>query len=300
MRRFIARFAKAERGLAFIEFALVAPFIMLILFGGIELTRYMLIVQKVDKTAYAMADLVAQYTPATAARRNGEISVNEMNNVVFRQFPALMAPHDAMNSGSIIVSSIRRERDTIRIKWQIATPGGYSDAQTTSIVSGLSAGAVNASGAALRDRTASFTGDTAVEMSNMLGYENMIISEVFFRYRPILSGILSNLRIPFQLGETTVARRVFSRPRNGNMICLPPTFTYDECTTRTSVNGTAAGCTASTGANSCMDECGGCRANTREWCRATGTAVLMRCTNGNATNQNIAGACDGTGTLSCN
>lgn len=291
MRRMFQRISADRRGLAFIEFALVAPFILLILFAGIEITRFMLIVQKVDKTAYAMADLTAQYGPATAARNSGEINVDEMNNVVFRQFAALMSPYEAPANGSVVISSIRRERDDIRIKWQIASPG-YSDAETISAVSGLTPASVNSNGASLRDRVATFTGDTAIEMSNMLGYENMIVSEVFFRYRPILSTVLQGLELPFTLGETTLVRRLYSRPRIGNLICLPPTFLYDECVDRTVGN---------CGANACTDECGGCRANTREWCTATGsTRNLMRCNGSNPpVNQNMPTACTGVGTISC-
>lgn len=298
MRRFLPRFLNARGGIALIEFALVAPLILLVLLGGIELTRFMLVVQKVDKTAYAMADLVAQMSPATAQRRDGEISIDQMNTVVFRQFQSLMDPYDANTNGSIIVSSIRRERDTTRIKWQIASQGGYNGADTTSIVSGLTPASVNASGAALRDRTASFTGEAATEISGMLGYENMIVSEVFFRYRPILSNILRGEYFPFQLGETTLVRRIYSRPRNGNMICLPPTFIYDECTARRPTAGIL--CTTVTGAGSCRDDCGDCRANTREWCTAAGTARnLMRCVNGTMTNQNLPTGCTGVGIISC-
>lgn len=299
MRRFFHRFVSAERGLAFIEFALVAPFILLVLFGGIELTRYMLIVQKVDKTAYAMADLVAQLDPATAQRRDGEIDIDEMNNVVFRQLQALMAPYDASTNGSVIISSIRRERDVTRIKWQIASQSGYTDAETISIVSGLTPAGVNSNAASLRDRAASFTGEEAVQINDMLGYENMIVSEVFFRYSPILANLLGNDTYAFRLTETTLSRRVYSRPRNGNMICLPPTFMYDECTSRNSVP--LLGCLTVTGAGSCSsDECGKCRAPNREWCQPAGATMnLVRCVNGAAVNQNVVGGCAGNGTPIC-
>ena len=290
MHRIIQRLRADQRGLAFIEFALLTPFILLILFGGIELTRFMLVVQKLDKTAYALANITAQYVPATADRRDGEINVNEMNTVVFRQFAALMEPYDAAANGSVIMSSIRRERDVIRIKWQIASPG-YTDGETVSAVSGLTPAGVNGAGAALRDRAASFTGDAALEMTGMLGYENMIVSEVFFRYQPILSRVLQRLQLPLQLGDTTLVRRLYARPRIGNLICLPPTFIYDECTSR------AVG---SCGAGACIDECGACRPNAREWCTATGsTRNLVRCTNGTNVNQNLPDACTGVGTISC-
>lgn len=290
MRRMIQRLIRDTSALAFIEFALVAPFVLLLVFGGVELARFMLIVQKVDKAAYAMADLTAQYMPATWQRNTGEITVDEMNNVVFRQFQALMSPYDANFNGSVIVSSIRRERDNVLIKWQIASPG-YTDALTTSAVSGLTPAAVNAAGAGLRNRVATFTGDTALEMANMLGYENTVVAEVFFRYRPILSGVLQNMKIPFTLGETTLVRRLYARPRNGNMICLPPTFTYDECINRSAPT--------TCGVNYCTDECGKCRANGREWCAETGAARYMRCVNGVATNQNLATGCTGIGAVSC-
>lgn len=298
MRRFIQRFLGAKHGLAFMEFAFVLPFLLLLVFGGIELTRFMLVIQKVDKSAYAMADLVGQLTPATAARQDGEIDIDEVNNVVFRQFQALMDPYDASTNGSVIISSIRRERDVTRIKWQIATQGGYNDEQTLSIVSRLPPAKVNSRNLELRDRATSFTGEEAAQINSMLGYENMIVSEVFFRYRPILANVLSGLRLPFTLGETTLVRRIYARPRNGNMICLPPTYVYDECINRKPLLGGL--CTTVTGVGSCTDDCGDCRANGREYCTANGTArVLMRCTNGTRVNQNITDGCAGIGTISC-
>lgn len=298
MRQFLSRLIRSQQGLALMEFVLVSPFILLVLFGGVELTRFMLVVQKLDKAAYALADLTAQYNPSTAERRAGEISAAEMNATVFPQMQALLDPYDASTNGSAIISSIRRERTTTLIKWQIATPGGYTDGETISSVSGLSPSAVNGAGAGLRDRPATFSGEAATDIAGMLGYENMIVSEVFFRYRPILSEVLTRLYFPFTLGETTLVRRIYTRPRNGNLICLPPTFTYDECIDRSTPTGVS--CQAITGIGSCLDECGDCRAPNREWCRANGASALMRCTNGNAVNQNVIDGCLGAGALSCN
>lgn len=222
----LSRFRRDDRGVALMEFALIIPFLMLIFYGGIELTRYMLIAQKLDKSAYALADITNQFPPATAARAPGELSVTQMNTTVFPQFISLMEPYDATSLGSVIVTSLRQESGVPRIKWQIAGGGSYADGQTISAISGLSPAAVNGAGASLRDRTATFLPEIQTDMDNMRDNENMIVSEVFFRYQPFMAALLQGLQLPLNLGEVTLTRRVYTRPREGDLACLPETFVY--------------------------------------------------------------------------
>jgi hypothetical protein len=49
-----------ERGVAMIEFALVLPLLLLLLVGSVEITRYVLATQKVDKVANQLADFITQ------------------------------------------------------------------------------------------------------------------------------------------------------------------------------------------------------------------------------------------------
>lgn len=53
--------AEFRRGVAAVEFALVAPFIILLMLGGADLTIFMRTKMRVDETATEMAQVVTQY-----------------------------------------------------------------------------------------------------------------------------------------------------------------------------------------------------------------------------------------------
>ena len=59
------RLAKDRRGVAYIEFALALPFLILFVAGIVDLTRMLLLHQKVDKAAFTMNDLITQLQTQT-------------------------------------------------------------------------------------------------------------------------------------------------------------------------------------------------------------------------------------------
>jgi hypothetical protein len=58
--RSLKSFITCSHGISFVEFALILPVLMLFLFGTIEVARYAIINQKLDKAANAMADFATQ------------------------------------------------------------------------------------------------------------------------------------------------------------------------------------------------------------------------------------------------
>ena len=63
MHRFNAMMKKLLRkqeGLAYLEFAITLPFLLALFLGAVEVTRYIIILEKVEKVSVTMSDLVAQ------------------------------------------------------------------------------------------------------------------------------------------------------------------------------------------------------------------------------------------------
>lgn len=61
MKRFL-RFARDRRGLAALEFALIAPMMILVLFGSIELTELLATYRRAENTTSSIADVVSRDT----------------------------------------------------------------------------------------------------------------------------------------------------------------------------------------------------------------------------------------------
>jgi Flp pilus assembly protein TadG len=63
----LAHFARENRGLAAVEFAMLLPMLMTLFLGTVEITTGVAIQRKVTLTARALADLSSQYTSVSAA-----------------------------------------------------------------------------------------------------------------------------------------------------------------------------------------------------------------------------------------
>lgn len=59
-RRILRGFLREERGVAYLEFALCLPFLLLLFGGSIDVTRMVLLHQKVDKAVFTVGDLATQ------------------------------------------------------------------------------------------------------------------------------------------------------------------------------------------------------------------------------------------------
>jgi Flp pilus assembly protein TadG len=58
----VLRFARDRRGLAALEFALIAPMMVLVLFGSIELTELLATNRRAENTAASIADVISRDT----------------------------------------------------------------------------------------------------------------------------------------------------------------------------------------------------------------------------------------------
>lgn len=83
----ISRFHKAHRGVAAVEFTLIAPFMIALWLGSVELSQGVTIDRKVSLASSALADLVTQQVNLTA---------NEMDDIMDAT-TAIMMPYNVAN-----------------------------------------------------------------------------------------------------------------------------------------------------------------------------------------------------------
>lgn len=175
-------FWKKQEGLAAIEFALVAPMLLLLFMGAVELSRYIIIAQKTEKAAYTMSDLVAQ---------SETISTGDLD-ILLLAAGEVMDPLDFSTGGYVIVSSVSRVGSgTANINWQYT--GGGSATQSSRV--GFQGGAATL--------PAGFTLDPN---------EGIIIAEVFYNFSPLFSGRI--------LSPVTIYRTGLYKPRLGELTSL--------------------------------------------------------------------------------
>lgn len=176
------RFFGDRRGAILVEFAVALPVIIVIIIGGFDTGRYVLLHQKMDRAAATMADLVSRPTSISAA----EI------DIMFSAASELMQPFDLGTRGRVIVSSVSKEAGNAeQIDWQYAGGGSYT--------------AVSQIGAA---------GETPTlpDGFTVRDDENLIVTEVFYDYEPVFTG--------FVIEPSEVWHFAIRRPRRGDLSTL--------------------------------------------------------------------------------
>ena len=175
------------RGVAAIEFALLLPMLITLLIGCLEVTFKIWSTQKAEKLAVTLSDVIAQSTAVTNSDLQSLIGAVDK----------IMDPFAfGANDGKIIISSVYVPQDETEadVNWQCSFPTS----------GGLSASSkLGAKGA-----TATLpSGFTLVEK------DNVIVTEIFYRYTPIAPGLLFD--------EAIVYRRAWFKPRLGLLITDP-------------------------------------------------------------------------------
>lgn len=180
----IRQFAAASQGLAVVEFALILPVLMMLFYGAVETTRFILVTQKAEKLAHTVADVTAQSTQVTTANLDQlmEATNDIMNPFAFR------------DRGRVIISSLYRAPNAANatVNWRYT--GGGNLAATSGIGPVGSAPVLDGA----------FTFEPR---------ENVIAAEVFFRWEPLVSSQF--------LGTRMVYRQAFYKPRFGALTSNP-------------------------------------------------------------------------------
>ncbi len=173
-----------ERGVAALEFAIVTPFLILLLLGGFEMARFLIVQQKAEKIAFSVADVTAQYESVTST----EISQ------VFAAVEQIMKPHPFNTNGRVILSSVYNPDGTEKpkVRWQCENAGALN------VVS----------------KVGKVGNDATLPQTFLLDEkDNLIVTEVFYRFTPVFKTIFT--------GPFVVYRTAMFRPRLGALTSAP-------------------------------------------------------------------------------
>lgn len=176
-----------NRGVAAIEFALLLPCLIVMLVGLLEGTFKLWSTQKAEKLTVTLSDVISQ---STAVTNSDLVALIGAVDKIMDPFPF------GADEGKIIISSIyvaQGEEDAV-VNWQCAFP-------TTG---GLSADSKFGLKDAVADLPGTFT---------MSEKDNIIVTEVFYKYKPILPGLLFD--------EEIVYRREAFKPRLALLLTDP-------------------------------------------------------------------------------
>lgn len=182
MLSFLNRFFRDRQASVITEFAAALPVLALLLLGGIEVTRYTLLYQKLDRVSSSMGDLVSQAE---------NLTVNDLNSL-FDAVQHVAWPFEFPTSGRVIITSISENNGQARINWQSAGGGALSAESSVGAPRGA----------------ATLPAGMIVRPS-----ETVIAAEVFFEFTPMfqLFGVMTEQRL---------YHRSFYRPRLGALSTL--------------------------------------------------------------------------------
>lgn len=185
MTRSLHQFARAREGVAIVEFGLMLPVLMTLFYGCIELTRYILIVQKTEKLAHTVADVTAQ---------SKTVSIANLDQLM-EAAGDIMEPFDTGENSRVLVNSVYRppgNGSVATINWRYQSGG---DMAVTSHLGAVGSQPTMPGGFTFNPR------------------ENVIAVEVFYRFDPLLTADF--------FGTTTIYRSAFYKPRLGLLTTAP-------------------------------------------------------------------------------
>lgn len=118
LQYFWIRFRQDMRGVSAIEFAFIAPVMILFYFGMVETCQIMMSERRTTRVAYAVGDLVARSSGSIEATGSGSIAS------IFNIADTLMSPFDSGTSLKICLASITADVDDVRtVDWSQAKDG---------------------------------------------------------------------------------------------------------------------------------------------------------------------------------
>lgn len=178
----IRRAVRERRGAILAEFALTFPILVLLILGGVEVGRFVLLEQKLHAAAVTMADLTAQAE---------ELSTGELDNL-FAAVDHITTPFALAEDGLVIVSSVSASGgNPPTVDWQRT---GAGTATKASAIGAPGEEAELPEGFVVRDG------------------ESVIVAEVFFDYAPLFGGQYVDAR--------EIYKRSLYRPRFGALTSL--------------------------------------------------------------------------------
>lgn len=180
--------------MAYIEFALTFAALLMLFLGSLEITRYILIMQKLEKTIDTIVDVTTQANPNTSPLNSTTLS--QLMSAV----QDMMSPYPFNSNGFIVITDVTQSgTNNPVINWQYCANSG--SLHETSKVGTANGGAATLPGG--------FT---------MNAGEEIVIGEIFYSYVPITSA-----RVQTIVGSTTMYKTVIYLPRLGSLTSFSST-----------------------------------------------------------------------------
>jgi len=152
-------FRNCERGAIAVEFALMVPFFLFLSLGGYEISRYIMISQRAERSTYALADIVAQQTFVTSAQLDQTILASN----------EIMQPYEMGPNSRVIISSVYKSgANAPKVQWQHVGGGSMAAA---SRIGAISQDAALPGNLRLKDK------------------DNIIVAEFYYEMDPLLGGV---------------------------------------------------------------------------------------------------------------
>jgi Flp pilus assembly protein TadG len=177
-----AALLRDTRGGVMIEFAFAMPVLVFLMLGGVEMGRYVMLHQKLDRTAMTVSDLVARVT---------SVSTDDLDTV-FTAANLVMEPFALGAEGAVFISSVIEDPGTGNpvVAWQ--RKGGGTMSVTSDV--GTQGG-----GATISDNGLVDAG------------QGIVIGETYFTYSPWFIDMIPG---------TTIRHEAVFRPRlSGEVTC---------------------------------------------------------------------------------
>jgi len=201
---FLTRFLRDRRGVAAIEAAIYLPALLAILLGFFDLYHFLMITQRIERTAASTADLVARNPGGTSGLTNNNSLTNTTDIATFFAAAQQLAYPitDLTSAGRVIITYVTNVSGTPTIQWQCFGP--YKTVNTN-----------------LSSQIGSTGGTPTLPTGLPMGVgDGTIAVEVYYAFNPfsISKGFVSSsLSSP-----TTIYKRFFYRPRLLGVIAMTP------------------------------------------------------------------------------
>jgi Flp pilus assembly protein TadG len=180
----IRHLLRDRSGIFAVEMALVTPVLVALLLGSMEVGRFIMLHQKLDRAATTMGDLASQPSTLCSA---------DLTNL-FPVVSELVAPFWTPGTGVVILSGVVNTTGTTVVAWQQAGAGSYTASSRIGHVGGP---------ATLPKGFTVASGDT------------VIVSEVLFNFKPLfLTGVVP---------ASVLYHNALYRPRLGSLSTLSTT-----------------------------------------------------------------------------
>jgi len=186
-----SRIRRDARGVSALEFAITAPVLLILFLGGFELPRFIMLQQKIERAANSVCDIVAQAEGITEAQLADLYYASER----------ITDPYKFGTYGRLIISSVNRpDTGPARIAWQRVYDGPLVNPAST-FAMGSHIGSPG--------KDATLPKNFVLETG-----ENVIVTEVFFNYEPVLGDMIMQKRLLYT--------SAFNHPRQDNLDTVSP------------------------------------------------------------------------------